>query len=77
MIEVNMNDEVKVKLTEFGREVLNFRHKEIGLKGVSIKEDEDGYYTTQLHDLMYTFGKYMYMGNNNIPFDLNIGIVRK
>lgn len=77
MITVNMNDEVKVKLTDFGREVLNFRFKELGIKGVVIREDKEGYYTTQLHDLMYTFGKYMYMGNSNIPFDLNIGIVKK
>ncbi len=60
-IKINLNDEVKVKLTDFGIKVLKHRH-------------EDGYYKTQLHNLMNTFGEYTTLARE-LPFETEIEIV--
>lgn len=81
IIKININDEVKVKLTEFGIKVLKQKHdelnkmiKERGGKGTEfvLRIDEDGYYKTQLHNLMHTFGEYTTLGIKELPFETEI-----
>lgn len=79
--KVNANQNVKVKLTDFGVQVLLERHQDLhekiksmngkGLEPFEFRTDEEGYYTTQLWMLMNTFGHVMSMGYE-IPFHLDI-----
>lgn len=80
-IKFNMNDYVKVKLTELGIDILKTRHEKIKVLFPSIGEfelklNEDGYYKTQLHDLFNTFGNYFYMGAIGLPFETNIILLK-
>ena len=70
----NINDNVKVKLTAKGMDILVEKY------GGKIPQwfhdnykDENGYYQFQMHDLMKTFGSEMWMGNK-LPFEPNIYI---
>ena len=77
----NANQIVKVKLTDFGVQILREQHEELNknlLKhGCSslgyfvLPLDEDGYYKCQLWYLMQKFGSHMRMGTDN-PFELNM-----
>lgn len=78
---VNANENVKVKLTDFGISVLKERHDELnnfmkqqggkGLEKFELRLDEEGFYRTQLWSLMNEFGHVMSMGYE-VPFNLNI-----
>lgn len=78
---MNVNMEVKIKLTGFGISILKEKHDELnqriyenggqGFGEFEIKLDEEGYYKTQLWNLMNVFGEYMTMGFI-VPFDTNI-----
>lgn len=71
-IKFNINDYVKVRLTERGREML----KEYwGGKVPDWFEDySEGneYYRFQLHEFANIFGKELYNGNSNLPFETEI-----
>lgn len=77
-IEFNINDMVKVKLTEVGDEIyvenrkkLSIAHEGSGLP----KEDSDGYSEWQLWRLMQEFGENL--GNGQpLPFETTILIER-
>mgnify|MGYP003291933549 CR=1 FL=1 len=81
----NINNYVKVKLTKEGVKILKSQYNEM-LKQmtpqarksmVSFKKpkaDKDGYSEFQLWELMKHFGKYMYNGNINPPFESTIKI---
>ena len=79
--KVNLNQVVKVKLTEYGVSVLKEQHDELNawikLRGgkslgeFELRLDEDGYYSTQIWMLMSKFGHAMRMGNEN-PFNLEV-----
>lgn len=80
-VKINLNDEVKVKLTDFGMQILKQRHDELnnmikasGGRGTEfvLRIDEDGYYKTQLHNLMYIFGEYTSIGAKGLPFETNM-----
>lgn len=85
MKQINLNSQVKVKLTEEGIKILESNHncllKQYG-GGAKAKKlfgefippqvDENGYSFFQLWVLMNTFGNYMYNGNMNPPFEMNI-----
>lgn len=81
--KVNANESVKVKLTEFGVQILRERHQELhkaikernneGLEPFKLITDEEGYYVTQLWILMSIFGHVMSMGYE-LPFSLDIVI---
>lgn len=80
-IKFNMNDHVKVKLTELGIDILKNRHEKVkeifpSLDEFKLNLDEDGYYKTQLHDLFNTFGNYFYMGAIGLPFETNIILLK-
>lgn len=85
-IRINVNDSVKVKLTDLGIAILRERRKELnqmihanggrGLGEFEPKTDEEGYSTFQLWDLMNTFGYWMTMGFD-IPFETDIIIIKR
>lgn len=80
-IKTNINYFVKVKLTDYGINILNRRHGELnehiearggeGLGDLDLNIDKDGYYTTQMHNLFYQFDGYI--GTNlPLPFETEI-----
>lgn len=79
--QFNLNHYVKVKLTDFGIQILKQRRddinamiKERGGKGFGEYEhifDAEGYTQFQAWDLMNTFGSYMSLGCK-LPFELDV-----
>ena len=81
-IKINLNETVKVKLTDYGKDVyyhqfddLNKRIIKNGGKPIEPhfpKEDENGYCEMQLWGLMDLYGNYMSMGPQNVfkPFQI-------
>lgn len=70
-IRVNLNDQVRVRLTEKGRNILRQR-----VQGwVPPAEDEQGWSTWQFWNLMQDFGRHMVIGFDP-PFETDIEIVR-
>jgi hypothetical protein len=79
--KVNINEQVKVKLTDIGISILKSKRDELNamiqsvggkcLGEFELKTDVDGYSTFQIWDLMNTFGEYMVMGFN-VPFETDI-----
>ena len=72
----NVNHYVKVKLTEYGHEILKDRHDELrkGIKNIGEykrKVDDEGYTRFQLWELMQKLGPYMKMGIK-LPFETEI-----
>lgn len=82
-VKFNINNTVKVKLTQMGRDIF-FNHieeinKYYGEKIVEPyypKSDENGYSQFQLHELMSLYGKHLSMGGtverNTLPFETEI-----
>ena len=70
MKSFNINNTVKIRLTEYGKQMLERDHIEFwGGRGMLDKypykpheEDEDGYVKFQLWSLMYQLGKYHILG---------------
>lgn len=81
-MKFNVNDCVKVKLTERGRSILASKRvnmqflTNLKLPFFDYKEDENGWSEWQLWDLMSIFGQYLYNGCD-IPFEMNIIIIEK
>lgn len=80
-MKFNINYNVKVRLTDHGRELLKADHdafnEEIGGtfgEWSPVREDKDGWSTWQLWVLMEAFGGHMSCTGNN-PFDLEIEIL--
>lgn len=80
----NVNEEVLVKLTEFGKIQLCKDHYEFwvqsGVKNIPEfhlpKEDSFGYSKWQLWDLMQRLGKYCGLGNK-LPFDTDVIFIKE
>jgi len=80
----NINDNVKVRLTEYGHEILKQQYDEAvekypALKGLlhgRYQEDAQGLVEFALWDLMYRFGKYVFNGCN-MPFETIVRIDEK
>jgi hypothetical protein len=72
MITINCNSDVVVKLTPYGKNVWNDFHTELGLNPKDYKYyfKKGTKYTLiiPIWELMNIFGKYMFMGNPDIPF---------
>ena len=71
-IKFNINDNVKVKLTDKGKEVLG---KYWGGKmpdWYANYHEGNGYYKFQLHELARIFGEELFNGNMNLPFEPEI-----
>ncbi len=76
VIEINVNMMAKVKLTEYGKQLLdNYRTNLENKYGYSIEHifiyNRDGIYETMLWELMNIFGEYMYNGSKQI-FENNL-----
>lgn len=67
---MNINDKVSVKLTKYGKQVLKeYRtslEKDSRLEFTHLQPNEEGIYSSELWDIMYLFGKYMYMGADQV-----------
>jgi hypothetical protein len=73
----NINNFVKVKLTQKGIDILKRNHDDLNkrcngvLDEFELKLDEDGYYKDQLWSIMQSFGEHMYLGVCE-PFETEI-----
>jgi len=67
----NINNNVKIKLTEAGIDILKKERPNL-LEIYNNRIDKDGYTQVQLWEVMNVFGKHCYNGNNNLPFETNI-----
>lgn len=76
-MQININDYVKVKLTDRGREILKTQHEDLRKQcpflseEPSYKTDEDGWSQFQMWDLMVKFGPYIFMGCD-LPFETTV-----
>lgn len=77
----NINDNVRIKLTNRGKEILCGQHVKIIRRFPQItyeftlpKEDENGWSEWQLWKLMEAFGDYIGMGTVEYPFELTIDV---
>lgn len=71
--EFNINFYMYVKLTDFGKEKIIEKYGHEYFKHcIESHRQPDGYYQLQAHTVMHLFGEYLYNGNINKPFDLNI-----
>jgi len=80
-MKLNMNDNVKVKLTDVGIQEMKKQHDEHNDYLITnggepygvfqINKDEEGYTKFQMWKLMNTFGHMMHNGSK-IPFDMDI-----
>lgn len=72
MTGINLNDMVRVKLTDHGREILRKdyedRFAKYGRKYVPPKEDSDGWSKWQLWALFQDFGQHIHLGGR-LPFE--------
>lgn len=69
-ISFNINETVKVQLTETGQKIYRTVYNK------NPKVDKDGYTEFQLWHLMQLFGNYMINGSNDLPFSTNIIIIK-
>lgn len=80
MLNFNINDNVRVKLTPYGKKMLkedyftywNEYNPRMLMEYMAPKEDEYGYSTWQLWDLMAHLGKYQTLGKVELPFETDI-----
>lgn len=76
----NVNDNVRVRLTDVGRAALRKNHDELFADWIKPpefvlrKEDERGWSEWHLWDLMHEFGRHMYNGCQ-VPFETEIELV--
>ena len=76
MIEMNVNDNVWVKLTPVGEKMWTAAWRYMNTNGVpkAIREsytEKDGRVRFQFHELMHIFGEAMWNGNSELPFKDN------
>ena len=85
-MKINLNDMIKVKLTEFGKQVHTQRYASINLQIGRIlfsmeeampKIDSEGYTQYQLWDFMNIFGPYMQLGTPEVIAPLDIEFTPK
>jgi len=80
-VVININNNVRVKLTSFGRQQHHRDHVMFWTNAGRVmpytqpKEDAEGWSTWQLHSLMEAFGSYMTIGAEKLPFETNIEVV--
>ena len=72
---INLNDFIKVKLTDFGKEIYYHQHDEVNsfwkkevIKPSFPKVDENGYTSFQLWYFMNLYGNYIDMGLENVIY---------
>ena len=79
MIRININESVKVKLTDYGKDVYYHQYDELNRRvGREIckpsfpKVDEEGYTSFQLWYFIELYGNYIGMGKKNVIQPLEI-----
>lgn len=79
LIAVNLNERVRVKLTDYGKDIYYHQFDELNreagkqvIKPRFPKEDENGYASFQLWDFMNIYGKYMILGAPEVIKPLEI-----
>lgn len=79
-MKININENVKVKLTDSGLKELKGQYDSLKLNFPNLHEfkepekDENGYSEIQLHSLFNRFGHLLHLGNNDLPFETVIKI---
>jgi len=78
-MKFNINNNVRVKLTDKGREIHRKKYDNLwngyhSLPYIPVEEDENGWSTWQLWQLMSNFGDSMYNGCD-LPFETEIEIM--
>lgn len=82
VMKLNVNVQVKVRLTDIGINILRAKHDELKKTFNRLGDfksppvDADGYSSFQLWGLMQTFGPHMGLGFN-VPFETDIVIDSK
>ena len=76
-IIINLNDNVRFKLTDLGREIYYHQCDDLIAKGVKIRpeypeEDADGYASMQLWDFVELYGPHIGMAKQNVIEPLNL-----
>lgn len=66
MIKMNINSQCRVKLSTAGKNIID--------NYTPLTYDADGYLVTELWEIMYLFGGYMYMGSQIQPFETELEI---
>ena len=66
-VRINLNEEVKFKLSEHGKEIYRNWHN-----GLEPKLDDDGYMSMQLWSFMWIFGDHMIVGMPEVVNPLEI-----
>ena len=79
MVAINLNEVVKVKLTDYGKEIYFHRFDKVNeLAGREVckssfpKVDADGYSRFQLWDFIHLYGNYIGMAKKNVIEPLEI-----
>lgn len=67
MLKININTQVKIKLTDYGKSKLLSKSTLDYYNFVLSKITKYGYWELPLWEVMYYFGDDMFMGNNNQP----------
>lgn len=80
MIKFNINDTVKVKLTDMGKDIYYHQYDQFNLTPEYPEVDEIGYTKFQLWELMRLYGQCISMTgtvkNNTLPFHTEIIILK-
>ena len=77
-VHINLNEQIKVKLTDYGRDIFYHRHDEFNKRFSFLlpphypEVDENGYSTFQLWDFMNIYGEYINIGSRNVVQPLEI-----
>lgn len=72
-IKFNINQNVKVKLTEEGKKILAiYHHGDVPDWYSEYYVDSNGWWTFQCHTLMRIFGNSLFIGNHKPPFETDI-----
>lgn len=71
-IQFNINNSVKVRLTDYGRDILR---QKLDLRHSFERVDAQGYTKFQLWELMNIFGSYIYNGSTRQCFNANIALL--
>lgn len=78
-IRINLNDKIKVKLTDFGKQIFYHRYDDINARCMKTaikpsypRQDKDGYTTFQLWDFIQLYGRYIGLGQIDVidPIDM-------
>ena len=69
----NLNDYIKVKLTEEGRIIYKKHYAKYNCEAPKLNIDDEGYVRFQIHDFMNIFGERLFMGAT-LPCETNCKI---